>query len=176
MIALEKTVSQEIVDNISKTLTPFFGLRNFQISVAARLNTDKRQTQGDDLQSRFCGSSDRFGSSRQNQISQNSTNQSPDDGRAKPAAAEDGCSDDGKQSNEENNKREDDQLRAFVEDDRHGQRRLRGRTSFGRGAGQSREPRRLSGRKPTQDAINKQLSDLEEIMPPRPGRARRAAT
>ncbi len=44
MLSLERTVSQEIVDNIRKTLTPYLGLRNFQVSVAARLNTDKRET------------------------------------------------------------------------------------------------------------------------------------
>ena len=44
MLALEKTVSREILDNVRKTLTPYLGLRNFQISVAARLNTDKKQT------------------------------------------------------------------------------------------------------------------------------------
>ena len=44
MLALEKTVSREILDNVRKTLTPYLGLPNFQISVAARLNTDKKQT------------------------------------------------------------------------------------------------------------------------------------
>jgi flagellar M-ring protein FliF len=44
MLALEKTVSREILDNVRKTLTPFLGAANFQVSVTARLNTDKRQT------------------------------------------------------------------------------------------------------------------------------------
>ncbi len=44
MLTLENTVSKEIQDNIRRTLTPFLGLRNFQISVATRLNTDKKQT------------------------------------------------------------------------------------------------------------------------------------
>jgi flagellar M-ring protein FliF len=43
MISLEKTVSRELQDNIAKTLTPYLGFNNFEISVAARLNTDKRQ-------------------------------------------------------------------------------------------------------------------------------------
>lgn len=43
LAGLEKTVSQEIQDNISKTLVPYLGLSNFQVSVAARLNTDKKQ-------------------------------------------------------------------------------------------------------------------------------------
>ena len=44
MMSLEKTVGRELQDNIAKTLTPYLGFNNFEISVAARLNTDKRQT------------------------------------------------------------------------------------------------------------------------------------
>lgn len=43
MISLEKTIGRELRDNIAKTLTPYLGFNNFEISVAARLNTDKRQ-------------------------------------------------------------------------------------------------------------------------------------
>jgi flagellar basal-body M-ring protein/flagellar hook-basal body protein (fliF) len=41
MASLERNVSREIQDNIRRTLTPYLGLGNFEISVAARLNTDK---------------------------------------------------------------------------------------------------------------------------------------
>src|SRR4029079_9734554 len=44
MISVEKTIGHELRDNIAKTLTPYLGFNNFEISVAARLNTDKRQT------------------------------------------------------------------------------------------------------------------------------------
>ena len=44
MISLEQTVAKELQDNVRKTLAPYLGLDNFEISVAARLNTDKRQT------------------------------------------------------------------------------------------------------------------------------------
>ena len=44
MMSLEKTIGKELQDNIAKTLTPYLGFDNFEISVAARLNTDKRQT------------------------------------------------------------------------------------------------------------------------------------
>lgn len=44
LAGLEKSVSQEVQDNISKTLVPYLGLENFEVSVAARLNTDKKQT------------------------------------------------------------------------------------------------------------------------------------
>jgi flagellar M-ring protein FliF len=44
LLALEKEVSQQIRDNVSRTLTPYLSSQNFQISVAARLNADKTQT------------------------------------------------------------------------------------------------------------------------------------
>lgn len=44
VVSLESTIRKELQDNISKTLAPYLGLGNFEISVAARLNTDKRQT------------------------------------------------------------------------------------------------------------------------------------
>ncbi|MGE0212590.1 MAG: flagellar basal-body MS-ring/collar protein FliF [Parvibaculaceae bacterium] len=43
LVGLEKSVSSEIQDSIRRTLTPYLGLGNFQVSVAARLNTDKKQ-------------------------------------------------------------------------------------------------------------------------------------
>ncbi len=36
-------IAKELQDNVRKTLSPYLGLDNFEISVAARLNTDKRQ-------------------------------------------------------------------------------------------------------------------------------------
>ena len=44
LLALEKEVSQQIRENVSRTLTPYLSAQNFQISVAARLNADKTQT------------------------------------------------------------------------------------------------------------------------------------
>lgn len=41
---LEKTVSKDLGDNVRKTLAPYLGLDNFEVSVAARLNLDKKQT------------------------------------------------------------------------------------------------------------------------------------
>lgn len=43
-LTLEKTVAKDIQDNIRRTLTPYLRLANFQVSVRARLNTDRRQT------------------------------------------------------------------------------------------------------------------------------------
>jgi flagellar M-ring protein FliF len=44
LLALEKEVSQEIRESVMRTLTPYLSARNFQISVAARLNADRTQT------------------------------------------------------------------------------------------------------------------------------------
>ena len=44
LLALEKEVSQQIRESVSRTLTPYLSSQNFQISVAARLNADKTQT------------------------------------------------------------------------------------------------------------------------------------
>ena len=44
MLDLEKQVSREIEENIRKTLAPMLGLGNFEASVSARLNLDKKET------------------------------------------------------------------------------------------------------------------------------------
>mgnify|MGYP003610123583 FL=1 len=40
---LERTISEGLQDNIRRTLTPMVGARNLNVSVAVRLNTDKKQ-------------------------------------------------------------------------------------------------------------------------------------
>lgn len=105
MLALEKTVSKEILDNVRKTLTPYLGLPNFQISVTARLNTDKKQ-----INETIFNPDSRVERSvrtmRQNQISQNATNSSPASVQRNLPQENQGSSD-GKQSNEENRKQEE---------------------------------------------------------------------
>ena len=44
MARLEKTVGLEIQDNVRRTLMPYLGTGNFEVSVAARLSTDKVST------------------------------------------------------------------------------------------------------------------------------------
>ena len=44
MATLERTVGREIQDNVRRTLAPYLGIGNFEVSVAARLNTDKTST------------------------------------------------------------------------------------------------------------------------------------
>ncbi len=43
LVDLEMTVSRHIQDNVRSTLMPYLGAGNFQVSVVARLNTDKKQ-------------------------------------------------------------------------------------------------------------------------------------
>lgn len=43
MLELETTVARELKENVRKTLAPYIGIDNFELSVAARLNIDKRQ-------------------------------------------------------------------------------------------------------------------------------------
>jgi flagellar M-ring protein FliF len=44
LLALEREVSLEIREGVTRTLTPYLSSRNIQVSVAARLNADKTQT------------------------------------------------------------------------------------------------------------------------------------
>lgn len=41
MAMLERNVSREVQENVRRTLAPYLGFGNFEVSVAARLNTDK---------------------------------------------------------------------------------------------------------------------------------------
>ena len=43
MLTLEKTLGKELHDNVMQTLAPYLGPDNIRVSVALRLNTDKRQ-------------------------------------------------------------------------------------------------------------------------------------
>ncbi len=45
MVNLEKSLSKDIQERVSVTLAPFLGTENFRVSVAAKLNTDRTQTQ-----------------------------------------------------------------------------------------------------------------------------------
>lgn len=44
MLELEHTVSKQIQDSVRRTLSPYLGLDNFEVSAIARLNIDKLQT------------------------------------------------------------------------------------------------------------------------------------
>ena len=105
MLTLEKTVSKDIQDSVRKELAPYLGLHNFQISVAAKLNTDNRQTAETtyDPDSRVERSTRVV---KENNTTQNNTSQSPTTvGTALPQ--ENKSSGDSKASNSDNTKREE---------------------------------------------------------------------
>jgi flagellar M-ring protein FliF len=105
MLTLEKSVSNEIQDNIRRTLAPYLSLRNFQISVAAKLNTDRKETTQTsyDPETRVERS---VRTIKETQNSQNSSTQQPTSvGRNVPQPT--ASSGDGKQANEESNKKEE---------------------------------------------------------------------
>jgi flagellar M-ring protein FliF len=163
MLSLEKTFSKEIQDNIGRTLTPFFGFNNFQISVATRINTDKRQTDETvyDPDSRVERS---VRVVRSNETSQNSSNQ-PATTVTQNLPPEKTESDNGKQSNEENQKR--DQTTNYEVSSKTIQTISGGfeveHISVAVLVNRASLVASLGG-KPTEDAINKQLSDLEQII------------
>lgn len=43
-VELERTLARQTQDNISRTLVPYLGLENFEVSANVRVNVDKRQT------------------------------------------------------------------------------------------------------------------------------------
>ncbi|VVB43184.1 Flagellar M-ring protein FliF [Beijerinckiaceae bacterium RH AL1] len=105
MLTLEKTVSKDIQDSVRKELAPYLGLHNFQISVAAKLNTDARQTAETtyDPDSRVERSTRVV---KENNTTQNNTSQAPTTvGTALPQ--ENKSSSDSKASNTDNSKREE---------------------------------------------------------------------
>ncbi len=104
-LALEKSVSDEIRANVSRTLAPYLSLRNFQISVAARLNTDKKETTETtyDPDSKVERS---VRATKETQNSQNSSTQQPTTvGQNLPQPNPSQGS--GKQNSEESNKKEE---------------------------------------------------------------------
>jgi flagellar M-ring protein FliF len=105
MRALEKTISQEIEEKIRKTLTPYLSAKNFQVSVLARVNGDKKQ-----INETIVNPDSKVERSvrvtRENQTSSNSTQPSSTSvDRNVPQG--NSRSNDGRQSNEENQKREE---------------------------------------------------------------------
>ena len=106
MLTLEKTVSKELQDNIRKELAPYLGLHNFQISVAAKLNTDNRQTNETiyNPDSRVERSTRTV---KENQTTQNNTSQAPTSVTSAIPADKSGSSADSKVSNTDNSKKEE---------------------------------------------------------------------
>jgi flagellar M-ring protein FliF len=104
IMGLERAASREIQDAVRRTLTPYLGAKNFQASVAARLNTDKKQ-----ISETVFNPDQRVERSvrviKENHVSQNSSSQAPVS--AERNIPQDKPRGDGKQSNEDNQRREE---------------------------------------------------------------------
>ena len=106
MLALEHTVSKEIQDNIRKELAPYLGLHNFQISVAAKLNTDNKQTN----ETIYNPDSRVERSTRvvkENQVTQNNSSQAPTSVTSALPQDKGAGAGDNKVSNTDNSKKEE---------------------------------------------------------------------
>ncbi len=104
-LALEKSVAKDIQDNIRRTLTPYLRLPNFQVSVRARVNTDRRQINETiyDPESKVERSTRTVKETAQ---SQNASNSSPTTVQTN-VPQQNPQSSDGKQSNDESRKSEE---------------------------------------------------------------------
>ncbi|WP_158808114.1 flagellar basal-body MS-ring/collar protein FliF [Beijerinckia sp. L45] len=106
MITLEKTVSKDIQEDVRKTLTPYLGLHNFQVTVATKLNTDNRQTNETiyNPDSRVERSTRVI---KENQTNQNNTSQAPTTVANNLPAGGTGSNPDSKVSSTDNQKKEE---------------------------------------------------------------------
>ena len=105
MLALEKTVSKDIQDNIRKELAPYLGLHNFQISVATKLNTDNRQT-NETIYNPDTRVERSTRTVKENSVTQNNSSQAPTSvATAVPSPATNSA--DSKVSNTDNSKKEE---------------------------------------------------------------------
>lgn len=105
LASLETAVSSRIQENIRKTLTPYLGLDNFQVSVSAELNTDRRTIAETifDPDSRIERS---VRTIRENENAQNSSVSAPTTVEQN-LPEEDVAADNGERSSEENERREE---------------------------------------------------------------------
>ncbi len=102
---LEEVIGRRVSDNIRKTLTPYLGIDNFQVSVAATLNTDRQRINQTiyDPESRTERSVRII---RQNESAQNASNETPTTVQQN-LPGEEVTSERGERSSEENERREE---------------------------------------------------------------------
>ena len=105
LAGLEHQVSREIEENLRRTLSPYLGLGNFEVSVAPRLNTDKTTVSETtfDPESRVERS---IRTVRENQLSQNRSSDAPTTVQQN-IPAEQVAAGNGADANEEATRRED---------------------------------------------------------------------
>eukprot|EP01037_Dinobryon_pediforme_P007302 gene7302-7373_t len=105
MLNLEHSLTQDLQEKITRTLSPYLGAKNLQVSVATRINTDKKQTN----ETIYSPDSRVERSTRvikETQTAQNS-NAAAATSVDKNLVQEKASPTDGKNSNEENQKREE---------------------------------------------------------------------
>ena len=105
LASLETAVSNRIQENIRKTLTPYLGLDNFEVSVAAELNTD-RKTIAETIFDPDSRTERSIRTIRENENAQNSSVSAPTTVEQN-LPEEDVSADNGERSSEENERREE---------------------------------------------------------------------
>ncbi|GAA0771072.1 flagellar M-ring protein FliF [Roseibium denhamense] len=163
MASLETAVSNRIQENIRKTLTPYLGLENFQVSVAADLNTDRKMIAETifDPDSRIERS---VRTIRENENAQNSSNAAPTTVEQN-LPEEDVQAGEGERSSEENERREEtvnyeiSSTRIETSQDGYRVERL----SIAVLVDKSRLAASLGG-EPTQAQIDEQLEEIQALV------------
>ena len=151
MLDLEKMVDRNIQDNIRKTLTPTLGASNLQISVVGQAQHRHAADQRDGLQSRFARRALDPGRQGDPELAER-LDPGADDSVARTCRKAKTAPSDGKQSTEENQKREElNNYEVSSKTHHDGQCRLWHRTAVGRGGDQScrpaQRPRRQADRR-----------------------------
>ena len=163
LLALENNFAQETREKINRTLAPYLSLRNFQVSVAARLNADQKQTNETiyDPDSRVERS---VRVTKEHQASQNAAGQQPVGANANLPKAQ-APSGDSKQSSDDNLKREE--LTNFEISSKQITTTSAGFTVEGLSVAVLINRAALAaslGDKPTQEAVDKQLKEIEQLV------------
>ncbi|MES0881908.1 flagellar basal-body MS-ring/collar protein FliF [Roseibium sp. SCP14] len=163
MASLETAVSNRIQENIRKTLTPYLGLDNFQVSVAAELNTDRKMIAETiyDPDSRIERS---VRTIRENENAQNSSTSAPTTVEQN-LPEEDVAAENGERSTEENERREEtvnyEISSKRIETSQDGYRVAK--LSIAVLVDQTRLAQSLGG-DPTQAQLDEQLTEIEALV------------
>ncbi|TYC58642.1 flagellar M-ring protein FliF [Rhodobacterales bacterium] len=163
LASLESVVNNRIQENVRKTLTPYLGLDNFQVSVATELNTDRKTIAETifDPDSRIERS---VRTIRENENAQNSSTSSPTTVEQN-LPEEDVVADNGERSSEENERREEtvnyEISSKRIETSQDGYRV--DKLSIAVLVDKTRLAQSLGG-EPSQAQINEQISEIEALV------------
>ncbi|MBN8182834.1 flagellar basal-body MS-ring/collar protein FliF [Roseibium aggregatum] len=163
LASLETAVSSRIQENIRKTLTPYLGLDNFEVSVAAELNTD-RKTIAETIFDPDSRTERSIRTIRENENAQNSSVSAPTTVEQN-LPEEDVSADNGERSSEENERREEtvnyEISSKRIETSQDGYRV--DRLSIAVLVDKSRLAQSLGG-EPTQAQLDEQLTEIEALV------------